>query len=70
MRRHTRDGLMEALEEIAQDLEAAEQRADEVASKAHDLARESVRAGVLEARCRTGAIQLRAAIDVYLRGKR
>ncbi len=71
MRRHVRDNLVAELERLHAYIAASPARAAELgAGTADDTASRMIGYGALQGRCEIAAGKLRAAIDVYLRGKR
>ena len=81
MNRDARDELIKLLEGLASELEAAPARTSAAAEEAYETAKADGRvvstsmvfarqAGALESVCTSSGIRLRAAIDVYLKGKR
>ena len=71
MRRHIRDNLVAELERLHAYLTESPAKAAEIGQGARDdTASRMIGYGALQARCEIAAAELRATIDVYLRGKR
>jgi hypothetical protein len=71
MKRATRDQLVAELERLHAYIAESPDKAAEMGEGARDdTARRLIGYGALQARCEIAAAELRATIDVYLRGKR